>query len=71
VPKYEEPITLPSPALGGRATTGPGPAGYGGDDLARIPEDVAAMEGGSLTPSACGRFDVAHDAGGYRSVREL
>ncbi len=31
VPKYEEPNTLPLPGLGGGATTGPGPEGYGGD----------------------------------------
>jgi hypothetical protein len=31
VPRYEEPNTLPLPGLVGGATTGPGPAGYGGD----------------------------------------
>ena len=31
VPKGEEPNTLPLPGLVGGATTGPGPAGYGGD----------------------------------------
>jgi len=31
VPKYEEPNTLSLPGLGGGATTGPGPMGYGGD----------------------------------------
>ena len=31
VPKYEEPNTLPFPGLVGGATTGPGPAGYGGN----------------------------------------
>lgn len=31
VPKYEEPNTLPLPGLVGDSSTGPGPAGYGGD----------------------------------------
>jgi hypothetical protein len=31
VPKYEEPNTLPLPGLVGGATTGPGPAGDGGN----------------------------------------
>lgn len=31
VPKYEEPNTLPFTGLGGGATSGPGPLGYGGD----------------------------------------